>query len=217
MYLVRGERLRIQACAGYHQIFDGMPFGVGVIGRTYETGQTTVLQSVLDESGYLQANPAVVAEIAVPLRVNGRVVGVLNVESNEPFPPGTVERIEREAQALADAISELGHDVTESGAQRLVRHAIRLGALIDVVDVRCEAVFAARDSRAPTRVRCCCRAPTAPKAAIPPPRRHGVLVIADRRPLQPETSTVELLEARCRTRARTRRPCTLARTRPCTP
>jgi diguanylate cyclase (GGDEF)-like protein len=30
---------------------------------------------------------------------------------------------------------------------------------------------------------------------IPLPRRHGVLLIADRRPLQPETSTVELLEA----------------------
>ena len=253
VYLVRGERLRIQACAGYHQIFDGMPFGVGVIGRTYEAGETTVLDSVLDASGYLQANPAVLAEIAVQVRAGGRVVGVLNVESGQPFAPGTVERVEAEARALGEAIGRLGHDVAESRAQRLVRHAIRLGALTDVDDVRREAVTAARDLASmdsgalllPTAdgayAMVAAEGPLADTligvqkeeigaiaslvssgvssytvggttdtvaelaalrrrgaeavTAIPLPRRHGVLLIADRRPLQPETSTVELLEA----------------------
>ena len=36
IYLVRGDRLRIQAVAGYHQVFDGMPSGSGVIGESGE-------------------------------------------------------------------------------------------------------------------------------------------------------------------------------------
>ena len=253
VYLARGERLRIQACAGYHQIFDGLPFGTGVIGRTYSTGETIVLDSVLDTSGYLQASPAVVAEIAVPVRVDDRVAGVLNVEFSEPFAAGTVERLELEARALGGAIGRLGHDVAESAAQRLVRHALRLGALTEVADVRREAVSAARDLAGMDSGAVLLPGPEGAYAAfaaegplagaltgatgeeigaiaslvssgvssytvggtaetvaeyaalrrrgaqavtaIPLPRRHGVLLIADGRPLQPETWTVELLEA----------------------
>ena len=145
VYLARGERLRLQAFAGYHQVFDGMLPGVGVIGRAYESGETIVLDSVLDASGYLQASPAVVGEIAVPIRVDGKVVGVFNVESREPFALGSVKRFEAEAAALGEAIARLGHDVAESPTERLLRHAIRLGALTEVEDIWREAVVAMRD------------------------------------------------------------------------
>jgi diguanylate cyclase (GGDEF)-like protein len=145
IYLVRGNRLRIQAAAGYHQIFDGMPFGAGVLGWTYTSGVTTVIDDVTAHEGYLSANPGVRAEVCVPVRAGGRVVGVLNVEAPEAFAPGVVERVEAEAAALGEAIERLGHDVGESPAQRLVRHAIRLGALTEPADVHAEAVAAARD------------------------------------------------------------------------
>jgi diguanylate cyclase (GGDEF)-like protein len=256
IYLVRGNRLRIQAVAGYHQIFDGMPFGAGVIGWTYSTGVTTVIDDIAGHGGYLSANPGVRAEVCAPVRAGGRVVGVLNVESPRRFAPGTVERIEAEAAALGDAIEREGLDVDESPAQRLVRHAIRLGALTAPEDVHAEAVAAARDLAGvdsgalllhgeepgvravaaegplagvlrlatPAELRAIAdlvqsgcslytvggTQETAPEyaalrargaeavVAVPlpgPAGRRGVLLLADRRPLTPQTDTVELLEA----------------------
>ena len=76
VYLVRGDRIRIQAVTGYHQIFDGMPFGVGVIGQAFLRGEPVVIEAVHEDPTYLQANPVVAAEICVPVRLDGRVVGV---------------------------------------------------------------------------------------------------------------------------------------------
>ena len=145
IYLRRGDRLRIQAVDGYHQVFDGMPIGAGVIGATAESGETTLVEDVTDDEDYLRANPGVVAEVAVPVCVEGRVVGVLNVESEQPFAPGTVERVEREAAVLGERLARLGHEVEESAAQRLVRHAIRLGELTERTQIHLEAIHAARE------------------------------------------------------------------------
>jgi diguanylate cyclase (GGDEF)-like protein len=252
VYLVRGNRLRIQAVAGYHQVFDGMPFGVGVIGRVYVTGDTTVIDDVDDDGDYRAANPTVRAEIATPIELDGRVVGVLNVESSTPFGAGAVERIERAAADLGRQLETVG-TVPESAAQRLVRHAIRLGALTRMADVQREAVRAAREVGAMDTALLLMPSDTGPMAAVatggelaaavadappediaaiaalvangcssytvggttetaaelaalraqgaeaviavPLPRRRGVLLLADRRPLIPATDTVELLEA----------------------
>lgn len=252
VYLVRGNRLRIQAVHGYHQVFDGMPFGVGVIGRTYVTGATTVVDDVEADADYRQANPTVIAEIATPVQVGDRVLGVLNVEGAEPFAPGAVAEVEAAARRLGDALGRLG-PMRESPAQRLVRHAIRLGALTRIADVQREAVRAAREvadmdtalllmpsdagpitavasggelaaavAEAPREdigaiaalVASGCSSYTVggtvetaaelsalraqgaeAVVAIPLPRRRGVLLLADRRPLRPATDTVELLEA----------------------
>ena len=145
IYLARGERLRIQAVAGYHQIFDGMPAGVGVIGRTYSTGVTMIVDNVGEDSEYLPANPGVEAEMCVPIRCCGRVVGVLNIEAPEPFTRPVIERAEAEAAQLGREFEALTLDLTESPAQRLVRHSIRLGALTEPEDIHAEAVTAARD------------------------------------------------------------------------
>ena len=253
VYLRRGDRLRIQAVEGYHQIFDGMPVGVGVIGRTFSTGRTTLVEDVLDDEHYLRANPGVRAEVSVPVRAGGEVVGVLNVESPEPFPPGTVERVEAEAAQLGRRIAGLGLAVAESAAQRLVRHAIQLGELTERAEIHLEAIAAARDvaemdsaalllptgdgtmtlaavdgplasaiaAAAPEDVAAIAalvangcssytvggtedtgaelaalRASGAEAViAVPLPRRRGVLLVVDGRPLTPRTDTVELLEA----------------------
>ena len=145
IYLARGDRLRIQAVAGYHQIFDGMPVGVGVLGRAYSSGVTIVVDDVGEDDEYLAANPGVSAELCVPIRAAGRVVGVLNIEAHERFTRELVDHIEAVAAALGAEIDRLGHDVSESPAQRLVRHAVRLGTITDPAEVPAEAVDAARD------------------------------------------------------------------------
>ena len=145
IYLARGNRLRIQAVAGYQQIFDGMPFGAGVIGRAFVEGRPVIVQDVLADEGYLRANPGMRAEVAVPVRIDERIVAVLNVESDEPMAGDLVERIFAAAACFERALARIGQLAPESPAQRLVRHATRLTTLTDERVVHAEVVVAACD------------------------------------------------------------------------
>ena len=145
VYLARGDRLRIQAVHGYQQVFDGMPVGVGIVGRAYATGEEIVVDDVLHDAGYLRANPAVRAEVCIPLSCCGRLVGALNVESPEPLAAAAVDQIRAAARSLEVTFVRLGHVLRESPAQRLVRHALRLGALTEPADIHAEVVAAAID------------------------------------------------------------------------
>jgi putative methionine-R-sulfoxide reductase with GAF domain len=145
VYLARGDRLRIQAVEGYQQVFDGMPVGVGVIGRAYVTGEECVVDDVLADDGYLRANPNVRAEACFPLSCCGRLVGALNVESLEPLSAAAIDEVRAAARSLEVAFLRLGHVLRESPAQRLVRHALRLGALTEPADIHAEVVAAAID------------------------------------------------------------------------
>jgi len=143
VYLARGNRLRIQAVHGYQQIFDGMPFGSGVIGTTYLAGEPLVVQDVDQHEGYLRANPTVRAEVCVPVRVDGRIAAILNVESPEPLDDERLDAIFAAATCFELALGRLGQLAPESPAQRLVRHATRLTTLTDERIIHGEAVAAA--------------------------------------------------------------------------
>ena len=144
VYLEEGGRLRCQAVRGYWQIYDGMPATAGVIGSTFRSGQTTVIEDVAASDDYLEAVPSVHAEVCVPLRVDGRVAGVLNAES--PTAPGAagVAEVERCAHLLAARLADLGGIGNASPAQQLARTAVRLAALDDFEDIVRETVAAAR-------------------------------------------------------------------------
>ena len=145
IYLARGNRLRIQAVAGYQQVFDGMPFGAGVIGRTYVSGEPVVIDDVESAEGYLAASPGTAAEVAVPIRSGGKVAAVLNVESEEAMPPELVEQVFAAAACFEKALERIGGVAPESPAQRLVRHATRLTTLTDEHVIHAEVVVAACD------------------------------------------------------------------------
>ncbi len=144
VYLEDGGRLRCQAVRGYWQVYDGMPATAGVIGRTFRTGRPTIVDDVTASPEYLLAVASVHAEVCMPLRVGGRVAGVLNAES--PTPPGDagVAEIERCAGLLAARLEALGGTSEVSPAQRLARTAVRLTALEVAEDIVRETVSAAR-------------------------------------------------------------------------
>src|SRR6187551_3535429 len=81
IYLERGGRLRCIAQRGYWQVYDGLAPGAGVMGTTFAADCTTVVRQTDDVADYIRAIPDAVAEVCVPLRLAGRAVGVLNVES----------------------------------------------------------------------------------------------------------------------------------------
>ncbi|MDP9384782.1 MAG: diguanylate cyclase [Actinomycetota bacterium] len=144
-YLEQGGRLRCQAMRGYWQIFDGIPAGAGVIGRTWATGEPTVALDVTASEDYLEAAPAVVAEVCIPVRVGGRVVGALNAESRTPLGTPDVIEIIRAATLLAARLEGLGRLESPSPAEILARAGARLAALSEPAAIVAETGGAARD------------------------------------------------------------------------
>ncbi len=126
VYLERGGRLRCVAARTYLQVFDGMPQGAGMIGRTFVSGETMLVADVREYGPYLEISPGVRAEICAPIRVGGEVVGVVSVESFSTLDGDDVRHVEACTEALAERLAELGGGLHETPAQRLVRHATRL-------------------------------------------------------------------------------------------
>lgn len=58
--------------------------GEGVMGRAAATGEPVLVADVSQVSGYISGISDARSELAVPLLVQGRVIGVFNVESNRP-------------------------------------------------------------------------------------------------------------------------------------
>ncbi|MGA3294017.1 MAG: SpoIIE family protein phosphatase [Candidatus Acidiferrales bacterium] len=61
-----------------------IPVGDGIIGEVARTGQVIRVGDVLKDPRYLAAAEAVRSEMAVPLIVRGRVIGVMDIESRQP-------------------------------------------------------------------------------------------------------------------------------------
>lgn len=128
VYLAQGDRLRCAAAYGYWQVFDGFPFDAGVLGLTFRTRTRHLIQDVHHDPAYLEAAPGVIAEVCLPLLVDGRAVGVLNVESRTPLDEPTVALAESVARQLCERLAEL-EPLQETSAQQLGRHAAELALL----------------------------------------------------------------------------------------
>jgi len=78
----------------------------GVVGRVFRRGTAEVVRNVADDPDFLRWYPDTQAEIGVPIKIAGEVVGVLNVESDRVGGFGEDERLvlETVANQLAIAI-----------------------------------------------------------------------------------------------------------------
>src|SRR6201992_736616 len=87
------ERLRIRV-------------GQGVVGRAAENREAILLPDVRLEPNYISANPQVRSELAVPLIVKNRVIGVLDLQSEQVgyFQPEHMRLLELTASRVAQAI-----------------------------------------------------------------------------------------------------------------
>jgi diguanylate cyclase (GGDEF)-like protein len=139
VYVERDGLLRCLAQRGYWQIMDGFPAGVGILSNVLITGERVVLHDISGSDDFLEAAPGLVAEIAVPLWVGGRVVGGLNVESLSPLTAEAEAEVERCASMLAARMEEVGLRSADSPLARLARTSKELAGLSDPADVR-EAV-----------------------------------------------------------------------------
>src|SRR6185437_14398330 len=82
------------------------PLGKGVIGQVALTREPLMLNDVTCNEHYIPASPAVCSELAVPLIAKNRLIGVLDLESEQPdfFKPEHLHLLTLTASRIAQAI-----------------------------------------------------------------------------------------------------------------
>jgi sigma-B regulation protein RsbU (phosphoserine phosphatase) len=82
------------------------PLGKGVIGQVGLTRQPMLINDVTAFEGYISANPNVCSELAVPLIAKNRLIGVLDLESEQSnfFKPEHLHVLTLTASRIAQAI-----------------------------------------------------------------------------------------------------------------
>ncbi|HLB49263.1 MAG TPA: GAF domain-containing protein, partial [Anaerolineales bacterium] len=81
IYLLEGDELVRQQLFGEDARLARIPVTKGIMGRVARTGQPVWLEDVNTDPAFIKAVEGIVSEICVPLFDEGRVVGMLNVES----------------------------------------------------------------------------------------------------------------------------------------
>lgn len=99
-YLLEGETLVLGPFQGRPACIE-IPMGRGVCGTAAQTGQTQLVPDVHLFPGHIACDSASNSEIVVPLRIDGKVVGVLDLDS--PWPG----RFTNEDQAGLEAVGEI--------------------------------------------------------------------------------------------------------------
>jgi sigma-B regulation protein RsbU (phosphoserine phosphatase) len=87
------ERLRIR-------------MGHGIVGQVAQTRQPMLLNDVTQAANYINANPEVRSELAVPLITKNRVIGVIDIQSEQAnyFKPEHLHLLQLTASRIAGAI-----------------------------------------------------------------------------------------------------------------
>ena len=145
VYLERGGLLRCQAQRGLWQVLDGMPPDAGITGRAFRTGRRVTLDDRDAAADYLEAIPGVVAEACVPILMDARPVGSLNIESFEPLTDDALADLDRCAVLLGERLQAIGGSPREGATQRLARHAARLTETTEPVELWRRVCEAASD------------------------------------------------------------------------
>jgi len=127
VWLEGGGRLRCVAGTGGWSARDGISATAGVIGATFTSGVESL---VPDAAAHRATNrPRLVAQACLPIRADGIVVGVLDVELSRLLRAGDVERLRDAADELGRAVAAGGGPPAESPAQRMLRHMTTLSSL----------------------------------------------------------------------------------------
>ncbi len=81
LYICNTDHLMLQHQVGYERVLSRIPLNRGVSGRVIRTGEPILLENVQSDPEFLPAIEGITSEVCVPLRDQGTIVGILNVES----------------------------------------------------------------------------------------------------------------------------------------
>lgn len=103
VYVVERDELVLGPFRGAPTEHVRIPMGAGVCGAVAASGRTEVVPDVLSRPGHIACDLATRSEAVSPIVFDGRVVGVLDVDSSTPdaFGPREVATIEEAAREIA--------------------------------------------------------------------------------------------------------------------
>ncbi|CAM3466457.1 GAF domain-containing protein [Zobellia roscoffensis] len=80
------EELKLGPYAGAPTDHTIIPFGKGICGQVAVSNQNFVVPNVQAQDNYIACSITVKAEIVVPLFINGKNIGQIDIDSNTPDP-----------------------------------------------------------------------------------------------------------------------------------
>jgi len=147
-----GGELVVHAARGYGDIIgQRIALGKGVTGSVAITGEAALLADVSTDERYIPGIEGGASEMAVPLRVYGELVGVLDTESPEPaaFSRRDLELFEVFADQTAVAIHNARlFDGLEKANQRLERNMLEMTRLNRELEKYAEQIARANEDLA---------------------------------------------------------------------
>jgi len=111
IYLVNRSTLALELArdVGYPEGSEGafgLQIGQGIVGWVAKTGEPLIVPEVARDSRYVAARPSTRSELAAPLVVGGRTIGVFNLESDasDTYHEGHLELVSAFASQAAIAV-----------------------------------------------------------------------------------------------------------------
>jgi len=106
VYLLQGEELVLGPYVGKPTVHTRIPLNQGICGAAASTGQTLIVDDVNADPRYLACSLETRSEIVVPIQHLGRVLGEIDIDSDQPaaFTPHDRELLEAVAALLAERI-----------------------------------------------------------------------------------------------------------------
>jgi L-methionine (R)-S-oxide reductase len=100
LYLVKGDDLNLDAWSGpAATIHTRIPIGKGVCGFAAKSGRTEIVSDVSRDPRYLECFANTKSEIVVPIHLDGKVVGEIDIDSDELNAHSSMDREFLEAVA----------------------------------------------------------------------------------------------------------------------
>jgi diguanylate cyclase (GGDEF)-like protein len=128
-FVLEHGRLWSVGVRGYAMIPDGLSLDDGVIGRAVRTSAAQLVLDVTQDPDFVEVSRATVSELSAPLVMPNGVVGVLNIETSEQLPEGSVDAIADLLAVLAGPMDELRGSRTDLSS--LARLFVYMSSLRD--------------------------------------------------------------------------------------
>jgi mutator protein MutT len=131
VYLLNGEELTLGPYVGKPTSHTRIPLNQGICGAAASTGQTLIVDDVRADPRYLACSLETRSEIVVPIRHQGRILGEIDIDSDQPaaFTLRDRDLLETVAALLAKGLPLLQSDslMTEQKPILVVAGIIRNG------------------------------------------------------------------------------------------